>query len=69
MKMTFHKTLVALAGVVAQIIALGLVPTKYEPWVAVVVALLTAFGVYQVPNKVVVEEPRPNGSDRGSSIV
>jgi EamA domain-containing membrane protein RarD len=59
-RMTAHKAGVAVAGVIAQIIALGLVPDKYEPWVAVVVALLTAFGVYQVPNKVLDPAPAPN---------
>ena len=58
--MTIHKFLVALAGVVAQVIALGLVPARYEPWAAVAVALFTALGVYQVKNK-----PKPGPAPAG----
>jgi hypothetical protein len=64
-KMTMHKFMVALAGVVAQIVAAGLVPAAYEPWVAVVLALLTALGVREVPNKVkpvVAPAPRHSGT-------
>lgn len=46
----YRKALIAAAGLIAQIIAAGAVPAPYDKWAAVVLALLVAAGVYQVPN-------------------
>lgn len=40
----------ALLGVALQAVSAGVLPEKYQPWGAVVVALATALGVYHVPN-------------------
>jgi len=45
-----RKALVAVAGVVAQAVALGVLPPAWQPWGAVLVALATALGVYATPN-------------------
>lgn len=45
-----RKALVAVAGVAAQAVALGVLPQQWQLWGAVVVALATALGVYVAPN-------------------
>lgn len=45
-----RKLLVALTGALGQGLDVGLVPDQYKPYVSVVLALATAYGVYQVPN-------------------
>lgn len=47
----YSKLIAALVGVVSQLVALGVVDESVNEWVAVVIALLTALGVYVVPNK------------------
>lgn len=47
-----RKAVVALVGVVAQAVNLGLLPEQWQEWAAVVIALATAVGVYQAPNVV-----------------
>lgn len=46
-----RKAAVAVLGVAAQVAALGLLPEAWKPWAAVVIAVATAEGVYQVPNR------------------
>lgn len=50
----FMKALVALAGVAANLIALGLVPTADVKWVTVAITLVTSLAVYIVPNSTAV---------------
>lgn len=45
-----RKYAVAVVGVLVQVVSAGVLPDEYQPWGAVVVALATALGVYQVPN-------------------
>ena len=45
-----RKYAVAVIGVLVQVASAGVLPEKYQPWAAVVVALATALGVYHVPN-------------------
>jgi hypothetical protein len=45
-----RKALIAVAGAVAQAVALGVLPPEWQAWGAVVVALATALGVYVTPN-------------------
>ena len=45
-----RKLVVAGIGALAQAVAAGLLPAKYEAWGAVILALATALGVYAVPN-------------------
>lgn len=49
---------VALVGLAAQGVDAGLVPAHYQPYGAVVVALATALGVYQVRNATAPISPR-----------
>jgi hypothetical protein len=42
---------VALIGVLAQVVALGILPDKYQQIGAALVALAVALGVYAVPNR------------------
>lgn len=46
----YRKALVALAGVLAQVIAVGVLDGQALHWANVALAVLTAAGVYQVPN-------------------
>jgi hypothetical protein len=49
-----RKFLVAAVGVVGQIVTLalaqGLIPAAYVPWLSVVIATATMYGVWRVPN-------------------
>lgn len=45
-----RKALVALAGAVAQVVALGVVHGQALHWATVVIAVATVLGVHQVPN-------------------
>jgi len=45
------KFLTALAGAGAQIVASGLVDSRAEHWINILVAVLTALAVYLVPNQ------------------
>lgn len=45
-----RKAVVAVAGAAAQLVALGLVPAAYLPYVSAGLAVLAAIGVYVVPN-------------------
>lgn len=45
-----RKYLVALMGVAAQLVAMGLVPSPWDARVQILLALLTAAGVYATPN-------------------
>lgn len=47
----YAKAVVAVAGAVVQAVNVTALPADVKPWFGVVVALLTAAGVYQVPNK------------------
>lgn len=47
---TIRKFLVAAIGAALEAVNAGLVPAAYAHWVAVVVAVATALGVYAVPN-------------------
>lgn len=46
----YRKAAVAVAGVLGQVLAAGVLPPTWQPWAAVALALATALGVYQVPN-------------------
>jgi hypothetical protein len=46
----YRKGLIAGAGLLGQLVAAGLIPAPYDKWAAVVLAALTAAGVYAVPN-------------------
>lgn len=46
----FMKALVALAGVAANLIALGVVPAADVKWVTLVISVVTSAAVYLVPN-------------------
>lgn len=51
--MTFaqvRKAAVAAAGIVGQVVAAGVIPDSYLPWTSILIAVLTAVGVYGVPN-------------------
>jgi hypothetical protein len=45
-----RKTLVSLAGALASIVALGVLPDPWDTWLPMALAVLTALGVYAVPN-------------------
>ena len=45
-----RKFFVAFAGVIAQIIAANVLDDRIQSWAVAVLALLTAVGVYEVPN-------------------
>lgn len=45
-----RKTLVGLAGALATAVAGGFIPAPYDKWASIAMAVLTALGVYQVPN-------------------
>lgn len=45
------KFIVALIGAVLTAVTLGLLPAAVGDWTAVLIAFLTALGVYAVPNK------------------
>jgi hypothetical protein len=46
----YRKGLIAAAGLLGQLVAAGMIPAPYDKWAAVVLAALTAAGVYAVPN-------------------
>lgn len=46
----FMKALVAAAGVAANLIALGVVPTADVKWVTLAISVVTSVAVYVVPN-------------------
>lgn len=46
----YRKGLVAAAGMLGQLVAAGLIPEPWDKWAVVVLAALTAAGVYAVPN-------------------
>jgi len=54
----YRKGLVAVAGLAGQLVAAGMIPAPYDKWVAVVLAALTALGVYAVPNTPAAGGPR-----------
>lgn len=54
-----QKFVVAILGVLAQALTLGLVPDDIKSYVVVIVSVATAVGVFAVPNR-----PQPS---RGSS--
>jgi hypothetical protein len=45
-----RKAIVAGVGVVAEAVSAGLVPEPAAKWVGIAIAVLTAAGVYAVPN-------------------
>ena len=45
-----RKFVAALVGVLVQVLALNVLPDEWHPWATVVVAVLTAFSVYGLPN-------------------
>lgn len=45
-----RKAAVAAAGIVGQVVAAGVIPDRYLPWTSILIAALTAVGVYGVPN-------------------
>jgi hypothetical protein len=49
----FDKALVAVIGVLAQLVALGVLHGDALHYANVVIAVATALGVYHMPNKVV----------------
>ena len=51
----YRKLIVALVGAVGVAVSQGLLPDEVGAWLTVVVAFLTAYGVYQVPNEEIVE--------------
>lgn len=53
-----RKYLVALMGVAAQLVVAGVVPPPWDSRVQLALALLTAAGIYQVPNAPAVGSPR-----------
>lgn len=46
----YRKLIAALVGAATTAVGLGLLPSPADQWLAVVVAFLTAYGVYAVPN-------------------
>lgn len=56
-----RKFLVAAAGVAAMVVSTGALEENAEIWVNLALGLLTALGVYQVPNKqaVILRDPNP----------
>lgn len=46
----YRKFLVALATLLANLLALGLVPAEAQPYVITALNVLGAFGVYRLPN-------------------
>ena len=46
-----RKALVAVAAIIAQLLALGLLPDPYDKYASAALAFLTAIGVYMVPNQ------------------
>lgn len=71
-----RKALVAIVGVLAVVVtdllqAGNVVPDKYVPYVTVVLGILTALGVYHVPNKAPVsaETFDDGGKDAGLTAV
>lgn len=45
-----RKALVAIAALIAQLLALGLLKDPWDQWASAALAFLTAIGVYVVPN-------------------
>ena len=46
-----RKTVAAVVGILAQALALGLLPVPYSTWATAVLAFATVAGVYQVKNE------------------
>jgi hypothetical protein len=46
----FRKAVAALAGLAAQVVAAGVLSGSAQAWAQLVLATLTAVGVYLVPN-------------------
>ena len=46
----YSKLIVALVGAIGVAVSQGLLPDEVNSWLTVVVAFLTAAGVYAVPN-------------------
>ena len=62
-----RKYLVALMGMAAQLIVAGVIPPPWDSRVQLALALLTAAGVYQVPNAPAVRSlPAESGTDTGA---
>lgn len=55
----FMKALVALAGVAANLIALGVVPSADVKWVTLAITVVTSLGVYLVPNSAPIPAAAP----------
>lgn len=53
---TILKTVVAVLGLIGQLVSLGLLHGTALHWAQIILAAATAAGVYVVPNK-----PKPNG--------
>jgi hypothetical protein len=58
-----RKLVVALVGALGQAVDAGLVPAQYKPYVSVVLAFATAYGVYAVPNGTGAVSPRSAEND------
>jgi hypothetical protein len=47
----YRKAVTAVVGFVLSLLAAGVLPEEWAPWVSAAVAALTALGVYGVPNE------------------
>lgn len=48
----FRKALIAVAGLLTQVVAVGVLEGKAQAWAQVALAAVTALTVYLVPNEV-----------------
>lgn len=46
----YRKAVTAILGFALTLLAAGVLPEEWSPWVQAVIAAATALGVYQVPN-------------------
>lgn len=66
---SIRKAIIALAGVLANVLALNVLPAHYQAIGSVIASVLTLIGVHQVPNvpapgTVPALEPAPNTSSK-----
>lgn len=60
----YRKAIAAVVGAAATAVSLGLLGDPWDKWLAVVVAFVTAAGVYAVPNAGAAVGPGPAGANK-----